>query len=180
MKHIFQIIVNFFKRLFDSHQPTISTEELPEINLAFADLAHMLTHEKNNPVPNLEFFHLLNMDYSIESIQHIDKYLLSIQKIDLSENEKFIPVVLRTAAYVGECIRKNDSSKTWHWIDFETAKQQNPGFLSDIDHSLEYAAILTNGSSMSFPLNKVMKFIKNGEEDSLYSYAILSSQLAKY
>lgn len=171
MNHIFQLIINFFKRLFGSSQPTVPPEELPEINLAFADLANMLTHEKNNPILNLEFFGSLNMDYSLESIKHIDKYLLSIQKIDLSENEKIIPVVLRTAAYIGESIRKNDQSKKWYWIDFETAKQQKPDFLNGIDHSLEYAAILTNGNSMSFPLNKVMKFIKNGEEDSLYHFA---------
>ncbi|WP_171488582.1 hypothetical protein [Acinetobacter defluvii] len=46
MNHIFQIIINFFKRLFGSSQPTVPPEELPEINLAFADLANMLTHEK--------------------------------------------------------------------------------------------------------------------------------------
>lgn len=171
MTNILQMIIHFFKRLFGSRQSTVSNEELPEINLAFADLANMLTHEKNNPVPNLEFFHSLNMDYSIESIQHIDEYLLSIREDDLETESKIIPIVLRTAAYVGESIRKNDQSKKWYWIDFETAKQQKPDFLNGIDHSLEYAAILTDGNMMSFRLNKVLKFLKNGEEDSLYSFA---------
>lgn len=172
MNSFIQILINFFKHLFNSsNKIATSTKDLPEINSAFADLANMLTHEKSNPIPNIEFFNSLDMDYSIESIKHIDEYLLSIQTVDLSENEKLIPVVLRTAAYVGESIRNNDFSKKWYWIDFETAKQQEPNFLGDIDHSLEYAAILTDGNTMSFPLNKVLKFLKNGEEDSLYSFA---------
>lgn len=174
MKNLLNTIFNLLKKFFsksNSENPS-SIAELPEINLAFADLANMLTMEKQNPIPNIEFFDHLNMDYSIESIKHIDEYLLSIGNYNLELDNKIIPVVVRTAAYVGESIRKNDHMKKWYWIDFETAKQKEPHFFNDIEDSLEFAAILTDGNSQAFPLNKVIKFLQNGKEDSLYFFAM--------
>ena len=43
--------------------------------------------------------------------------------------------------------------------------------------SIELIAILTDGETFTFPLNKVVKFLNNGEEDSLYFYTISSMQL---
>jgi hypothetical protein len=43
--------------------------------------------------------------------------------------------------------------------------------------SIELIAILTDGETFTFPLNKVVKCLNHGAEDSLYFYTISSMQL---
>ncbi len=155
---------------------------IDQINEAFGDLAHMFNHEQKDPIYKLNFLENKKLDYSYDSLKIVDQYLQEVRKtrLDQLSDEQYLRIVVRTGAYVGETIRRNDKSKQWNWVDFENAQKINPQFFNDSDKSLSYAAVLTDGQQFTFPLNKVMKFLNNGEEDSLYSYAILSSQLAKY
>ncbi|WP_318342360.1 hypothetical protein [Acinetobacter sp. 16] len=147
--------------------------DLDNQNEALSDLANMFYSEKNDPVYRFEALDPQKLDYSVESLKFIDKYLLDLKKNNLdqiSDDQRF-KTVLRTGAYVGETIRKNDKNTNWHWVDYETAKELNPELFNNLDHSIELAAVLTDGEHFIFPLNKVVKFLKNGEEDSLYFFA---------
>jgi len=79
-------------------------------------------------------------------------------------------VALRCGAYVGEVMRKQ-SPGTYHWVTHEEAAKHSK-LMADCERSIATAAILwENRETMSFPLGKVCKFIKNGNEDSVYFFA---------
>ncbi|NAR67127.1 hypothetical protein [Acinetobacter haemolyticus] len=150
--------------------------DLDNQNEALSDLADMFYSEKNDPVYQFETLNPKKLDYSIESLKLIDTYLSDLRKTNLdqiSDDQRF-KTILRTGAYVGEVIRKNDKNRKWYWVDYETAKEINPDFFKEKAHSIELAAVLTDGESFIFPLNKVVKFMQNGEEDSVYFFATVT------
>ena len=153
--------------------------QVDHINETFDDLAYMFNNEQKDPIYKLDFLKNRKLDFSYNSLKIVDQYLIEIRKIGLDKlsNEEFTRIVVRTGAYVGKTIRKNDKSEQWNWVDFENAQKISPEFFKDSEKSLAYAAVLTDGQQFTFPLNKVIKFLNNGEEDSLYFYALSSSRL---
>ena len=153
--------------------------QVDQINETFDDLAYMFNNEQKDPIYKLDFLKNRKLDFSYNSLKIVDQYLIEIRKIGLDKlsNEEFTRIVVRTGAYVGKTIRKNDKSEQWNWVDFENAQKISPEFFKDSEKSLAYAAVLTDGQQFTFPLNKVIKFLNNGEEDSLYFYALSSSLL---
>ena len=153
--------------------------QVDQINETFDDLAYMFNNEQKDPIYKLDFLKNRKLDFSYNSLKIVDQYLIEIRKIGLDKlsNEEFTRIVVRTGAYVGKTIRKNDKSEQWNWVDFENAQKISPEFFKDSEKSLAYAAVLTDGQQFPFPLNKVIKFLNNGEEDSLYFYALSSSRL---
>lgn len=153
--------------------------QVDQINETFDDLAYMFNNEQKDPIYKLDFLKNRKLDFSYNSLKIVDQYLIEIRKIGLDKlsNEEFTRIVVRTGAYVGKTIRKNDKSEQWNWVDFENAQKISPEFFKDSEKSLAYAAVLTDGQQFTFPLNKVIKFLNNGEEDSLYFYAVSSSKL---
>lgn len=174
MKNFFLSLMAFFTVATANAAPV----EINPINDTLEDLAYMFNHEKKDPIYKLELLKNKKLDFSYESLKLVDQYLLELRKTNLDElsNEQYTRIVLRTGAYVGETIRRNDKSKKWNWVDFESAQKLNPQFFNDSQDSFAYAAVLTDGSQFTFPLNKVMKFLANGEEDSLYFYATSSAK----
>ena len=153
--------------------------QVDHINETFDDLAYMFNNEQKDPIYKLDFLKNRKLDFSYNSLKIVDQYLIEIRKIGLDKlsNEEFTRIVVRTGAYVGKTIRKNDKSEQWNWVDFENTQKISPEFFKDSEKSLAYAAVLTDGQQFTFPLNKVIKFLNNGEEDSLYFYALSSSRL---
>ena len=153
--------------------------QVDQINETFDDLAYMFNNEQKDTIYKLDFLKNRKLDFSYNSLKIVDQYLIEIRKIGLDKlsNEEFTRIVVRTGAYVGKTIRKNDKSEQWNWVDFENAQKISPEFFKDSEKSLAYAAVLTDGQQFTFPLNKVIKFLNNGEEDSLYFYALSSSRL---
>lgn len=153
--------------------------QVDQINETFDDLAYMFNNEQKDPIYKLDFLKNRKLDFSYNSLKIVDQYLIEIRKIGLDKlsNEEFTRIVVRTGAYVGKTIRKNDKSEQWNWVDFENTQKISPEFFKDSEKSLAYAAVLTDGQQFTFPLNKVIKFLNNGEEDSLYFYALSSSRL---
>ncbi len=165
--------------LFSSSISNAEPLQINQINETFNDLAYMFNHEQTDPIYKLDFLKNKELDFSYDSLKIVDQYLLEVRKTELDKlsNEQFTRIVVRAGAYVGETIRRNDKSKQWNWVDFENAQKINSKFFNDSEKSLSYAAVLTDGQQFTFPLNKVIKFLNNGEEDSLYFYAVSSSKL---
>ena len=165
--------------LFSSSISNAEPLQINQINETFNDLAYMFNHEQTDPIYKLDFLKNKELDFSYDSLKIVDQYLLEVRKTELDKlsNEQFTRIVVRAGAYVGETIKRNDKSKQWNWVDFENAQKINSKFFNDSEKSLSYAAVLTDGQQFTFPLNKVIKFLNNGEEDSLYFYAVSSSKL---
>jgi hypothetical protein len=135
----------------------------------FSDLSRMLSQETENPTYRHELLDYKRLDYSVESLKHIDKYLEALHSTP-PQQEELVCAVLRCGAYVGEVIRRNSHNK-WRWTAFEEAAKHS-AFAKDLGYSLGTVGILwREGPNMCFPLAKICKFIENGNEDSVYSFA---------
>jgi hypothetical protein len=138
---------------------------------ALDELSQMFFMElPDDPTPGLELLDASRLDYTIESLAHVDDYLDQMRKRKL-EDEAASKLVLRAGAYVGEVIRRNVKNKQHHWLDYKGAVKINE-MVKDFGEDLGTAAVLWNGEDgLSFPLGKIIKFLENGREDSVQFFA---------
>ncbi|GAA4930343.1 hypothetical protein [Mucilaginibacter defluvii] len=102
------------------------------------------------------------LDYSVDSIKLIDtlideQFIEGIPKKNGLFSNNLGGKIFALGSYVGETIIKNTPSTTWITDDSDEKGEVSIGLLSD------------NGL-ISWPVVKVIKRIKNGQEDNLYSY----------
>lgn len=111
------------------------------------------------------------LDYSVESLRHVDAYLEAVRK-NKDLQKSWNRTVLRAGAYVGEVIRRNDKNAQWHWVDHDGAQAINPKYFGALGKSIATAAVLFDGKGgFAFPLEKVEKYLDNGSADSVYFFA---------
>lgn len=145
-------------------------KKIKTIDTELNELSQLLFLDQEGSFPKQKVLISIPNDNSIDSLKLIDDYLESIREENELE-EIYNSLVLRLGAYVGEVIKSN-SKKDYHWYDFKTAKKLQPS-IKDWEEQIGTAAILHSAETgeMTFPINKVCKFIDNGSVDSLYSYA---------
>jgi hypothetical protein len=149
-----------------------SAQTIENENEALSDLSHMFFEDDAKPTYGRQYLDRRKLDFSVESLKHVDEYLEEVRKHKDVEKDRWIRLVLRTGAYVGEVIRRNDTRTNWQWIEFETAKSVNPKLFGNTGKSIAVAAVLYDGKGgFAFPLAKVVKRLDNGEEDSVYFFA---------
>lgn len=140
-----------------------------KINEEMNGLSHMLFTPGDDPSPLSEYFNNVVPDYSLSSLVSIEDYLQKVEP-QLDQREKYVRVVLRVGAYLGEVIRRN-SARPLNWYDFKQALKLNKG-IAQYGQSLETKAVLLGDSGLTFfPLNKVAKFLQNGSQDSIHYFA---------
>jgi hypothetical protein len=131
----------------------------------------MFYDHPEDPTPGSDLLDRSKLDFTLESLKHVDDYLNAIRGRTLDDREWFV-TVLRTGAYVGEVVRRNSTSRLFHWVDYDTAVRHSDFAKTLGGPSPAVAAILwEHPESMSFPLGKVVKFLDNGPEDSTYVFA---------
>lgn len=140
------------------------------VDQAFVEVAQMFTEDEKRPTYGREWLDRQQLNYSLLSLKHVDAYLTRVHADPPSDDEKFF-VVLRGGAYVGEVIRR--SLPEFHWVEFEEgARYSDP--LASMGLSWGTAVVLYNKKKdLMFPLGKVAKFIVNGPEDSVFTFADL-------
>jgi len=139
------------------------------IDQAYSDLAVMLTQDDENPVYKRQIIDSDKLDFSPDSLKHIDE-CLEIIRNDPPEGNDFLRLVLRYGAYVGEVIKRN-SKKEHHWVEHKEAAKFS-SMVSGFEDSISTSGILWRDNEvMCFPLGKVCKHIENGSEDSVYFFS---------
>jgi hypothetical protein len=139
------------------------------VDREFADLSLMLTQDFENPTYRCSLLGESKLDFSMESLRHIDSYLQALHR-DPPEGHDLMRVALRCGAYVGEVMRRQLPG-TWHWVTHDEAAKHSK-LVAGFERSVATAGIRwKNNEEMSFPLGKVCKFIENGNEDSVYFFA---------
>jgi len=137
----------------------------------FSDLSIMFHTFPENPAYQSGFLEPEKLDYSIESLEHVDNYPDKIRNGNGVDDE-WNKTILRACAYVGEVIRKSDKKDRWHWVDYETALKIDPEGWCDFEKNIISCAVLyQGGKSFCFPLGKVSRFLENGREDSVKYFA---------
>ena len=147
-------------------------------NEAGEDLALMLTNYPEDPLRNADFFSNFDMDFSIDSLIHVDSYLESLRD-DLPENEELVKITMRCGSYVGEVIRRS-SSEPYNWLEHNQAEKINKQF-KNWGFGLATASVLwIEPDKFIFPFAKVLKRLENGSEDSVHFFAQVASSGEMY
>jgi hypothetical protein len=160
-----------FSKLFKKQQ---------EANEKIGSLSDLLIlgDETGWKLPDNDSLKVDKLDYSMDSLTHLDDYLERVRKIvkNLS-NDDLSKIILRSGAYTGEVIRRN-SKENFEWRTYDDLVKNNPS-LKDFGKSVLTFFILTSGDNkqLTFPMAKVEKYLHNGKEDSLHFYATVISKL---
>ena len=136
-------------------------------------MASVFIHDTDfkNKVFRKEFLDISKLDYSLESLKQIDEYLEKIRLVISIDTDDYFFTVLRAGAYCGEVIRKEVGEENLAWIAYSSIVNENEK-LENKQQNLDSSYILSTKDSLRLsPMSKVQKYILNGEEDSLYSYA---------
>jgi hypothetical protein len=140
------------------------------VDREFSDLSVMLCEDREDPTYKHDLLDPGKLDFSIESLKHMDEYLETLHTERPQNEDDAVSVVLRCGAYVGEVIRKNSPDEL-HWVAYKEAARHS-AFAKGLEHSVATAGILwKDPENMYFPLAKICKFIENGSEDSVYAFA---------
>jgi len=147
-------------------------EDEPGMNGDIASVAYLFSHDSApKPTPGAEYLDFQKLDYSLESLKHVNEYLEKVRTSKTLEQD-WMKICLRAGAYVGEVIRRSPGKTKFNWIDYETASKLNPEVFADGESEIGLALVLYDGDKgFVFPLAKVQKFLVNGPEDDLYTFA---------
>ena len=113
-------------------------------------------------------------DYTLTSLKAVDEYLTYLHEHRPEQmGAEWVKAVLWGGAYVGEVVRRN-APREYNWADFDVFLREYPEttqLLGD-EKQLGFCALLTaGGGGFTSPINKTLRFICNGPEDSVYFYA---------
>jgi hypothetical protein len=140
------------------------------VDQEFSDLSILFCQDPENQTYKRELLEPQKLDFSLGSLKHVDTYLEAVHSAPPEQQDEVVRVVLRCGAYVGEVIRKN-SPQELHWVAYKEAARYS-AFAKGLEHSVATTGILwRNPENVCFPLAKICKFIENGCEDSVYSFA---------
>jgi hypothetical protein len=114
------------------------------------------------------------LDYSLESLKLVDEYLLCLYENRPNElGDAWGRTILWAGAYVGEVIRRN-APRQYDWTDFDEFVKQYPNTKQILGDKRELGATailaFANGG-FTLPINKALKFVYSGPEESTWFYA---------
>ena len=113
------------------------------------------------------------LDLSHESLKAVDRYLLHLhENKETLDGTEWSSTVLYGGAYVGEVIR-NATDNRYDWIDYDDYMPDHPDLQPLIPErtASTCAFIVAKNGKMSMPLNKIARFIDEGEEHSVHFFA---------
>ena len=121
------------------------------------------------------------LDLSLGSLKHVDEYLAYLHdRKDTLDPGEWNSTVLYGGAYVGEVIR-HETDNHYRWIDYDDFIPQHPDLQALIPErsTPTCAFIIDDHEKMSMPLNKIARYIDEGEENSVHFFAHCDIQHAK-
>lgn len=122
-------------------------------------------------VPYVEKLNRDKLDYSVSSLKYVDEYLKIVRRKNLNDHQTSL-IVLRCGAYCGEVIKNNTHGLEWIAYEQEVLLENIMGqWKIKKDPIYSYFLYGSHSKSLIQPLQKVIKFIENGEEDSLEFFA---------
>src|SRR5579885_607340 len=129
------------------------SQKISEPNIMVGAIADLLLTDQESDDFERKYLEKKELDYSIMSLQYIDKYLEKVKSNKKTiSNDQYSKIILRCGAYTGEAIRKN-SQKDFSWITFDEAIK-NSVTVKDLGKSLLTNYILQDKktSIMIFPM----------------------------
>ena len=160
----------------ETASPVTTAAESKTDDAALGELAVMFSASDNEPTPGQELLVASKLDFSLLSLGHVDDYLDAVRTRALSDADRDA-IVLRAGAYVGEVIRRNAETRTYHWVGHDEAVRLRPQVVDMAGPSIGSRAVLRAGQKLVFPLAKVAAFLENGRGDSVQIFAAATARL---
>ena len=118
------------------------------------------------------------LDGSIDSLQVVDDYLSFVQaNLEHLTDSEYNNLALRCGGYVGECIRMT-WPESYDWCDYNDYMPSHPqlnGLMPE--RTLGTCALLVRKpDGMILPVNKVLRFLHEGPENSVHYFAHCETQ----
>ncbi len=149
----------------------------PEVNDSFVEFAACFvgTQTDDGDIVHPDQLDRSRLDYSLDSLRVVDAYLLYLfQNRPETLGRDWGRAVLWGGAYVGEVIRRQ-APRRYDWVDFDDFVQVYPrttDILGD-EKGLGWCALLTPGQGgFTLPINKLLRFLFDGPEDSVHFFAV--------
>lgn len=137
----------------------------------FIEISIMFYSDNEDPTFGIEHLKPELLDYSIDSLEHINDYLLTIKGMP-GITKTWNKVILRCGAYIGEVIRRNSKKNTYNWYDYENAKKIGNEKFNQLGFQIGTSAVLYRWDNFfCFPLAKVEKFLESGLEHNIKTFA---------
>ncbi len=129
-------------------------------------------------IPFAESLDRSALDGSIDSLKVVDDYLAFVQaNLEHLTESEYNNLVLRCGGYMGECIRMTWPA-SYDWIDYDDYMPSHPQMQNLLpERALGTCALLVRKpDGMILPLNKVLRFLHEGPENSVHYFAHCESQ----
>ncbi|AXY76596.1 hypothetical protein D3H65_22490 [Paraflavitalea soli] len=130
--------------------------------------------EGEGDIPSRHKLNVSSLDYSLDSLKEVDRYLEIIYKIGIGNSgQEYQNLVVWAGAYLGEVIRRNATAE-YHWVQYEEYMRNKDANLKNlIPLMLTTHAFLVAIESdyMTMPLNKVARWLDEGTSNNLHYYA---------
>jgi hypothetical protein len=131
----------------------------------------MISVDERRDLFGYQFLDRKKLDYSLDSLRHIDEFLEQIRQNPGIE-KAWSDVVVRVGAYLGEVIRRNSTNHAWYWIDFESAKSLDPTACEAFGEGIGMTAVLYSGKrEFALPFKQVEQRLRHECRENLLGFA---------
>ena len=112
------------------------------------------------------------LDYSIESLHTLDKYLDILHKNNEQLKEQtYTNTILAAGCYLGETIRRNAKLK-YTWTNYNDYFPMYPDLMKIVNEDLGSSSVLVaDDGKMTMPINKIIRYVFEGPENNTHFYA---------
>ena len=120
--------------------------------------------------------HSATFDYSIKSLDSVDDYLRYVYENPINKSTiEYQNTIVWCGAYIGEVIRRN-ASVEYHWVHYnDYIKHRDQGMKNILPYTLTTHALLVSSDLfMTMPLNKVARWLDEGESNNIPYFADLA------
>ncbi|NJM46664.1 MAG: hypothetical protein HC860_11340 [Alkalinema sp. RU_4_3] len=114
-------------------------------------------------------------DFSLESLEHLEQFLIGIQGETASEHA-WAALVLRCGAYAGEVIRRNSKPDGYNWLDYSDAAQIDSSFVKLGKRLGTFFSLYNPPNTFWFPIARIEKFLNRDSEYGLLAFAEVAIQ----
>lgn len=155
-----------------------------ELDLITKDAAKAFArHQIGHPAFDSAFSGF-EFDYSLESLKLVDSGLERLRSelpektdgtrdLTVVDGSVLMRLVFSTGSYLGEVIQQN-SNKKFHWKQFEDLDDKTKTILGEEKDMSNFLLLCRRQDDgiVASPMNRIGRFLINGEEDSTYGFAI--------
>lgn len=113
------------------------------------------------------------LDFGVDSLLAVDRWLAALRESGMdptADDKAGDETMIRAGAYVGEVIRRC-SRRAYTWQRHADFLEKQPSLRTVLPYTFGTQFLLAAEQGMTMPINKVVRFLDEGPQNSLHFYA---------